>query len=266
MAEAPTTTQAFPQRHSILGVLVHDVTEDEAVVWVERFVQEGRPHQVVTVNPEFVMRARRDPVFRETLNGADLAVPDGVGLIWAGRLLGTRFRGRVPGVELTRRLAGLAAARGYRFYLLGAGPGVAEEAARRLQRDNPDLVIAGTYAGSPDPAEEEKILARIRRAAPQVLLVAYGAPEQDFWLRRNLPRLGGAVGVGVGGSFDYISGRVSRAPAWMRRIGLEWLYRLLHQPWRWRRMLALPAFGLLVLVQALTRRLGRRQDRVPAER
>ncbi len=262
--ETPTTTQAFPQRHSILGILVHDVTEDEAVAWVERFVQEGRPRQVATVNPEFVMRARRDVAFRETLQAADLAVPDGVGLVWAGRLLGTPFRGRVPGVELSRRLAALAAARGYRLFLLGAGPGVAEETARRLQEDYPTLAIAGTYAGSPDPAEEEAIVARVRAAAPQVLLVAYGAPQQDLWLRRNLPRLGAVVGVGVGGTFDYISGRVPRAPAWMRRLGLEWLYRLLRQPWRWRRMLALPAFAMLVLGHALARRCGREGGDVAA--
>jgi N-acetylglucosaminyldiphosphoundecaprenol N-acetyl-beta-D-mannosaminyltransferase len=185
------------------------------------------------------------------INGADLAVPDGVGLVWAGRLLGHPFRGRVPGVELTRRLAALCAARGYRLYLLGAAPGVAEETARRLEAEYPGLAIAGTYAGSPAMEEEEDIVARIRAASPHLLLVAYGAPHQDLWLHRNLPRLGAVVGIGVGGTFDYISGRVPRAPAWMRRAGLEWLYRLVRQPWRWRRMLALPAFGWQVLRQAL---------------
>ncbi len=223
---------------------------------VDRFVQEGGVHQVATVNPEFVMRARRDDAFRQALAQADLAVPDGVGLIWAGLLLGRRFRGRVPGVELTHRLAALAADRGYALYLLGAAPGVAEEAAACLRKDHPGLRIAGTYAGSPDPADEEQIVARIRAAAPQILLVAYGAPQQDLWLRRNLPRLFVPVGMGVGGTLDYIAGRVPRAPAWMRRIGLEWSYRLIRQPWRWRRMLALPTFAGLVLCQAARRSLA----------
>lgn len=256
--------QSYPHRRAILGVLVHDVTEDEAVALVERFLAEGGPHQVVTVNPEFVMRTRRDGAFRETLNQADLAVPDGVGLILAARLLGQPFRGRVPGVELTWRVAALAAARGYRLFLLGAAPGVAEEAGRRLQAAYRDLIIAGTCAGSPDPAEEGEIRARIRAAAPHILLVAYGAPQQDLWLRRNLPALDVAVGIGVGGTLDYISGRVPRAPAWMRRGGLEWLYRLVRQPWRWRRMLALPAFALLACAEAVRRLLSGK--RAPAHR
>jgi N-acetylglucosaminyldiphosphoundecaprenol N-acetyl-beta-D-mannosaminyltransferase len=239
-----------PRRHFILGVGVHDVTEDETVALVDRFLREGRAAQIATVNPEFVMAAQQDGTFRETLNAADLAVPDGVGLIWAGWLLGTPFRGRVPGVELTRRLAALCAAQGYGLYLLGAAPGVAEEAAGRLEAECPGLTIAGTYAGSPAPEEDDDIVARIHAAAPHVLLVAYGAPRQDLWLRRNLPRLGAVVGLGVGGTLDYLSGRVPRAPAWMRRIGLEWLHRLVTQPWRWRRMLVLPVFSWKIVVQA----------------
>ncbi len=247
-----------PPRIPILGVGIHDVTEEEAVALVERFIQEGGPHQVVTVNPEFVMEARRNTAFRRVLNEADLAVPDGVGILWAGRLLGCPFRGRVPGVELALHLAGQAAERGYRLFLLGAAPGVAEAAAGRLREKYPTLTIAGTYAGSPDPAEEEEIAARIRAVSPHILFVAYGAPRQDLWLKRNLPRLNVAVGIGVGGTLDYISGRVHRAPSWMRRHGLEWLYRLFRQPWRWRRMLSLPAFVALVLAEALGKRFSRR--------
>lgn len=252
---APLTTGKadLPRRHAILGVHIHDVTEDEAVALVDRFVHEGGPHQITTVNPEFVMRARRDGAFRQIINQADLATPDGIGILWAGRLLRTPFRGRVTGVELTRRLAGLAARRGYRVFLLGAAPGVAEQTAHCLQSDDPGLAIVGCHAGSPAPEEDDEIVTLVRGAAPQILLVAYGAPQQDFWLRRNLPRLDVPVGIGVGGTFDYISGRIPRAPAWMRRAGLEWLYRLARQPWRWRRMLVLPAFAWLVLRQALRR-------------
>ncbi|MBN1484513.1 MAG: WecB/TagA/CpsF family glycosyltransferase [Chloroflexia bacterium] len=238
------------ERIDILGVGVHALNLEQVLARLDYFVQVEGAHQVVTINPEFVMRARRERDFRETIQQADLATADGVGITLAGWMLGTPFPGRVTGVELTWRLAELAAAKRYRLYLLGAGPGVAERAAQRLQQRYPDLIVAGTYAGSPAPEDEEEIVARVHRSGAQILLVAYGAPQQDLWLRRNLPRLGTAVGIGVGGTLDYISGVVPRAPSWMRNIGLEWLYRLWHQPQRWRRMLNLPLFAGLVLRQA----------------
>jgi N-acetylglucosaminyldiphosphoundecaprenol N-acetyl-beta-D-mannosaminyltransferase len=118
-----------------------------------------------------------------------------------------------------------------------------------LKRRYAGLIITDTYAGSPVPQDEAEIVARIRAARPDILLVAYGAPAQDLWLARNLPQTGAAVGMGVGGSFDYIAGIVPRAPRWMRNRGLEWLYRLIRQPWRWRRMAVLPLFVLAVLRQ-----------------
>ncbi len=241
----------IPTRTPILGIDIDDVTEDEAVALADRAIQEHRPYHVMTANPEFIMQARRDPAFRETMKRADLVTPDGVGLIYAGRILRRPFRGRVPGVEFSCRLAALAAARGYRLYLLGAAPGVAEEAGRKLQAEYPGLIIAGVYAGSPAPEEEEEIRARVRAAAPHILLVAYGAPRQDLWLHRNMPHLDPLVGVGVGGTLDYIAGHIRRAPAWMRRLGLEWLYRLARQPSRWRRMLTLPVFGFRVFLEAI---------------
>ncbi len=245
-----------PTRTLILGIGIDDVTEDEAIAMADRSIQEHRPFQVVTANPEFIMQARRDPVFRETMEQAQLVTPDGVGLIYAGRILRHPFRGRVPGVEFSHRLAALAAARGYRLYLLGAAPGVAEEAGRKLQAEYPGLIIAGTYPGSPAPEEEEEIRARVRAAAPHILLVAYGAPRQDIWLHRNMPHLDPLVGVGVGGTLDYIAGHVRRAPAWMRRLGLEWFYRLIRQPSRWKRMLALPVFGFRVFLEAIGGKKG----------
>jgi len=201
---------------------------------------------VVTVNPEFVMAAQRDAAFRAVLEAADLALPDGVGLIWAARVLGTPLRGRATGVDTMLGLAPEAAREGLSFFLLGAAPGVAERAAVVLQTRAPSLRIAGTYAGSPAPEEEEEIVERVRQAAPSFLFVAYGAPRQDLWIARNLPRLRVPVAMGVGGALDYISGHVRRAPALWCRLGLEWLYRLLRQPWRWRRMLALPQFALAI--------------------
>ena len=238
------------RRVSILGVAIDDVTEDEAVLHAEAMIRAGCPHQICTVNPEFVMEARRSPVFATTLAAAGLCTPDGYGLLLAARFLGTPLRGRVTGVELTRRLAALAAVRGYRLFLLGAAPGVAEEAAAVLRAHNPGLTIAGCFAGSPDPRHEPFLRQMIGAAHPDILLVAYGHPQQDLWIARNQPHMGVPLAIGVGGVFDYLSGRVPRAPAWLRRLGLEWLYRLARQPRRWRRIVdAVPRFALAVVRQ-----------------
>lgn len=234
----------------ILGVPVDNVTEQETLARIEAFVENGRPHQVITVNPEFVMAARSDAKFFRVLKGADLSLPDGVGLLWAAGFLGAPLSERVAGVDTVRGIASLATGRGYRLFLLGGAEGVAEAAAMRLEEENPGLKVAGTYAGSPDPKEEEEIVEMIRAARPHVLLVAYGAPQQDLWIYRNLGRLGVPVAMGVGGAFDFISGKAKRAPGWMQRWGLEWLHRLLHEPWRWRRMVALPKFVWLVLTSS----------------
>jgi len=230
-------------RIRILGVAVDNVVEAEAIERIIGFVSENRPHQIVTVNPEFVMEARRNSAFRRVLAAADLATPDGFGLLLAARLCGDAFRGRVTGVALTELIAARAAERGWSLFLLGAAPGVAERTAAMLQRNHPGLRIAGCYAGSPRRDEEPAIRARISAAQPTVLLVAYGHPAQELWIARNQPLLRVPVAIGVGGVFDYLAGETPRAPAWMRWIGLEWLYRLIRQPQRWRRILvAVPLF------------------------
>jgi N-acetylglucosaminyldiphosphoundecaprenol N-acetyl-beta-D-mannosaminyltransferase len=236
-----------PKSLYLLGVRVHNVTKSEALALLEEYAASGVPHHVVTLNPEYLVQAHDSPQFQQVLNQADLALADGSGLMLASRLLGSPLVERLPGVDLIRSLAALAAARGFRLFLLGAGPGVAEAATRALVAQYPRLVIAGTYAGSPNLAEEEEIRARIRAAQPHFLFVAYGSPQQDFWIQRNLDPLGVPVAMGVGGALDYLSGRVARAPRWMRAWGLEWLYRLGREPWRWRRMLRLPRFLWLVL-------------------
>jgi N-acetylglucosaminyldiphosphoundecaprenol N-acetyl-beta-D-mannosaminyltransferase len=229
-------------RIEILGVPVDAVTEVEAVDWVTRALANDRPYQVATVNPEFVMRARRDPEFAGVLRRADLCLPDGAGLLWAARRTGRPLPARVAGVDFIRALAATGVTAGWRFFFLGAGPGVAEAAADVLRHEHPGLRITGTYAGSPDPATDAATVDAVRRAGADVVLVAYGAPAQDIWIARNLPATGARLGIGVGGAFDFIAGRARRAPGWMQARGLEWLHRLAHQPWRWRRMLALPHF------------------------
>lgn len=250
------STTGSPRAHAIssprialqlMGVPIHDVTMDETLAWIERWIAQGSHHQIATVNPEFLMRARANPRFRAVLNRAALCIPDGIGILLAARARGRDLRERVAGSDLVPNLAQVGAARGWRLFFLGAAPGVAEEAAARLQAHHPALQIAGCYAGSPAPEEEAEIAERIRRAATDIVLVAYGAPNQDLWISRNLAATGAAVGIGVGGSFDFIAGVSRRAPRWVQCIGLEWLDRLLREPWRWRRQLALPHFVWLVL-------------------
>jgi N-acetylglucosaminyldiphosphoundecaprenol N-acetyl-beta-D-mannosaminyltransferase len=238
----------------VLGVRVDCVTQEQTLTLIEQMITRWRAagrrppcHQVVTVNTEFVMEARRNALFRATINEAALTVPDGIGVVWATRYLGQPAPERITGTDLIPAIAGRCASRGYRLYLLGAAPGVAEAAAARLAARFPGLQIAGTYAGSPAPAEEAEIIARIAAAQPDVLCVAYGAPAQELWIRRNLERLPVAVAMGVGGAFDFLSGRKKRAPRAMQRLGLEWLYRLYREPWRWRRMLAIPRFMAVLI-------------------
>lgn len=242
---------AVPESVNILSVRIHHVTMAGTLALLESMVRGGGSHHVVTVNPEFIMMARANEAFRTVLNGADLSVPDGVGILLASRLLGRPMRERVTGVDIIEQFMPRAAACGFRIFLLGAGPGVAERTAAVLERGSPGLVIAGTYAGSPDPSEEDEICRMITNAKPDILLVAYGSPNQELWIARTRKRLNIPVSIGVGGSFDFIAGVVARAPEWIRNLGLEWLFRLVGQPERWRRMLALPRFAARVTVQWL---------------
>jgi N-acetylglucosaminyldiphosphoundecaprenol N-acetyl-beta-D-mannosaminyltransferase len=213
---------------------------------IDELIGAGGSHLVATVNPEFIMRARQDPEFARVLESADLCLADGTGVVWAARRQGCSMNAPVTGTDLIPPLAALCARRGFRLFLLGAEPGVADDLAQRLRVDHPELAVAA-HAGSPDPGDDEETLALIRAHRAQVLLVAFGAPKQELWIDRLRDRAGFAVGIGVGGAFDYLTGRVPRAPTWMRRAGLEWLYRLLHQPWRVRRMAVLPVYAVKVL-------------------
>jgi len=240
-----------PDTVNILGIHVHNITTDETLAAMGEMVADGRPHQIVTVNPEFVMEAQRNPAFSVVLGEATLALPDGAGLLWAARLMGQPLCERVTGSDTLPLIAEMGAQRGYSLFLLGAAPGVAERAGAILMERYPGLRIAGTYAGSPDPAHDDEIVARVVAAAPDMLFVAYGAPRQDFWIHRNLARLQVPVCMGIGGALDFITGVTQRAPAWMQDAGLEWLHRLYREPWRWRRMLALPRFVIRVIAHRL---------------
>lgn len=200
------------------------------------------------------MMARRDPEFLGVLQRVDLTTADGVGVMLAARIQGHRISERITGVDLTENLAAVTDPRPVLF-LLGAAPGVASDAAARLRERFSGVQIAGVFSGSPGDDDLPHILDQLSSSGADTLLVAFGAPEQDKWIARHrqaLAQCGIVLAIGVGGTFDYLSGRVPRAPRMVRRIGLEWLYRLIRQPWRWRRQLALPQFAALVLWERLT--------------
>lgn len=223
-------------------------------------IASGEGGYVVTLNPEIVMRARRDSGLAEVIRAAWLVSADGMGVLWALRLAGHTIPERVTGVDLVESLAAQAAARDIPVFLLGAGDGVAQAVARRLTERLPGLRIVGVWGGSPRPEDDAQTVAQIRLSGARLLLVAYGAPAQELWIARNLASLPGVVALGVGGAFDMLAERIPRAPRLLRDIGLEWLYRLLREPWRLRRMLALPQFAALCITAAAHRWLTRAPD------
>jgi N-acetylglucosaminyldiphosphoundecaprenol N-acetyl-beta-D-mannosaminyltransferase len=242
--DTKTAAQTLQMRRLlvVLGVPIDDLTMEEALDRLELFIEQGRKtgksHQVATVNADFVIKALQDPELRYLLQEADMATADGMPLVWGARLLGVPLAGRVTGADLVPELARRAAVKGYSLFLLGAGPGVAARAAQILQDQNPGLKIAGVLSPpygsvlemSPQVAEE------IRKADPDVVLVAFGNPKQEKWIGMYGRELGAPVMIGVGGTLDFIAGTMRRAPAWMQRMGLEWLFRLLQEPGRlWRR-------------------------------
>ncbi len=230
----------------ILNVKIDELTFSEVMREITLFLKTKKLNQITTVNPEFILDAQKDRVFKKIINQSDLSVPDGIGLKFASFILGQKIGERITGVDLTWELAKLASEKGNSIYLLGAGPDIAFKTSRKLKFIYPRLKIAGFYSGSPI---EKGIIERINKTRPDILLVAFGAPKQDKFIYNNKNKLKCKLAMGVGGTFDYISGEVKRAPLWMRDMGLEWLYRLFHQPSRFIRIFkAIIIFPLTVLI------------------
>lgn len=253
----------MPDCADVLGIPVDLLRRTQVETWVREQVATGETcAHVVTLNPEYVMAARRDAAFAAALRAADLVTIDGAGIAVAVRLLAPgKAAERVTGVDLVGMLAGISAAFGAGLFLLGAGPGVADAAADALRAGHSGTHIAGTWAeGSADPAYDAEALRRITDSGATVVFVAYGAPGQIHWIARNqaaLTTMGVRLVIGIGGALDFVSGTVPRAPRLVRKLGLEWAYRLAREPWRWRRQMVLPVFGLLVLRDAVWRRVRR---------
>lgn len=236
-------------RTFIKGVGFDSVTLDEAQDRALALLSAPGGHYVVTPNPEIVMLAQRDAAFREALNGADLVIPDGIGVVYAARILGRPLKARVPGIELGERLLAAAAAAEKGVYLLGAKPGVAQRAAERLAERYPGLRVVGTGDGYFQ--EDGPVLERIQAAKPALLLVCLSFPRQELWMAAHRDQVGDALMLGLGGALDVFAGDVKRAPAFWCRVGLEWFYRLLSQPSRIKRMIKLP----VILVSAAWERI-----------
>lgn len=232
-------------RVDVLGVGFDRLNLGAATARILERLDRGERTFVITANPEFVMLARRDPSVAIIARDADLVVPDGTGVAVAASLLGSAIP-RVPGRLLVDALVPALASRGVGIFLLGAAPGVAEQAAERLRQRDPRLIVVGCHAGDPD--DDAGSVARIGSVSPAVLLVAFGMPKQERWIARNLAALSTVkLAIGVGGVFDQIAGVQRVPPAILHRIGLEWLWRLAREPWRWRRQRILPLFALLVV-------------------
>jgi len=225
-----------PDELTILDIPIHNVTMTEAIDTLRRFLDEPVPRQVCFVNADVANKAYRDREYRQTLQQAAFSLADGIGLKLAGKLLGRDIKQNVNRTDLFPQLCEALEGSGHGIYLLGAKPGVPELVRDRMLERFPGLRISGTQHGYFNEEEEPGVIDRIARSGASLLLVAFGAPRQDLWIRTHLEATGVRVGIGVGGLFDFYSGRMARSPQWMREMGMEWLYRLYQEPGRmWKR-------------------------------
>ena len=241
-------------RIDVLGVSFDDLTMDEAVEIALGFMQERRAYYACTPNPEIVMAAKGDAALRAALSGAEPVLADGVGITKAAAMLGTPLKSRVPGIDFASNVISRLAERGGSVYLLGAKPLVAEAAAEKLTQTYPGIVIAGTNDGY--FTDDAPVIEKINAASPDFLMVCLGSPKQELWMSANAGRLSCGLMAGLGGSLDVLAGNVQRAPETWRRLGLEWLYRVIKEPKRLGRVMKLPAFVLEAAAEGRRRRHG----------
>ncbi|MEK7562796.1 MAG: WecB/TagA/CpsF family glycosyltransferase [Patescibacteria group bacterium] len=235
-------------RISLLGIPIDPVTIEEAIRRVEEMLKGSKQCHVMTPNNEMLVEAHRSPTFKQVLIQSDLNLPDSTGLLWAARRNGERIPERVSGVDFVERLCG-GLDESASVFFLGGRSGAANGTAEKLQIANCKLQIAGMHEGSPREVDAQEIVDRVNASGAKLLLVAYGAPTQDLWIAKHLSQMPTVrVAMGVGGTFDFLSGNVQRAPRFMRSIGMEWLWRVILQPWRIKRIwTAVVTFPVLVL-------------------
>lgn len=235
---------------NILGAPVDRIDMEGALRFVEKTIEEKTPKHIITLNAEIIYRAQSEAKLLEIINLADLVTPDGAGVVWASKHLGEPVPERVTGIDLMQEIIKEANEKGWRLFLFGAAPEVADVAAKKIKENFKNVNIVGINHGFiKSEKEEEALLEKIKASNPDVLFVALGAPRQEYWIRENLENLSIPVNIGVGGSFDVIAGNVERAPLWVQKVQLEWLHRLIKEPSRYKRMMALPKFMLKVLTK-----------------
>ena len=231
---------------SLLGVKIHRITMAQTLEAVRAFIESGKPHMIVTADASMIAMARKDDDLREIVNSADLVTPDGSGLLWGAKTLGTPLVERVSGVDISREMCRMSGEMGFSIFFLGSEPGVAMAAAENLQKEFPDMLVAGTHHGYFKADEDSEIVRMVRESGAGVLLAGMGIPRQEKWIRKYLAELSVSVAMGVGGSMDVFSGKVKRAPVWMQNHGLEWIYRLCQDPSKIKKVAILPKFVLMV--------------------
>lgn len=232
-------------KESFLGVNVCNQTYDEIAATLIERMDKKKKSFIVAINPEKIMKAQNDSNLKELLNKADFQIPDGVGIIIASKFKGGKIRERVTGIDLMLHLCETAALNQKKIFLYGGKPGIAEKASENLKSRFPGIQIVGVLDGY--IKDKQFIKDQINSASPDIIFVALGSPTQEYWIVDNMKSLSVSVFQGVGGSFDVISGGVKRAPSAFRKFGLEWLYRLLKEPSRFKRQIILPKF----LIKAL---------------
>ncbi|GIQ70885.1 glycosyltransferase [Xylanibacillus composti] len=226
----------------LFDITVSTMNMQETVEYLTEAVRARTPHQVITANPIMMMAALEDPAYKAMMQQAELIVPDGTGVVWAASRLGSPVKERVAGYDLLHELLRKGEPHGWKVYLLGAEPDVVHTAAARIREMYPGIQLVGERDGYFKDEEDAEVIADIREKQPDLLFVARSAKNQEPWIGKYKNELQVPVMMGVGGSFDVIAGKVKRAPDLWIRLRLEWLYRLVKEPWRWRRMLALPKF------------------------
>lgn len=241
------------KRTDILGVGFDSLTMDEAAERAMQYIaahgEKGGAAYVVTPNPEIVWNCRKDEILREAVSEASMVLADGVGVIYGGKILGTPLKARLPGIDFAGRVMLELSKKGGSVYLLGSKPGVAEKAGEKLTQTYPGLVVAGTHDGY--FKDDEPIIREINEKRPDLVLVCLGSPKQERWASANRKKLDAGILACLGGALDVYAGEVLRAPKWMQKAGLEWLYRLIKQPSRIGRMMSLPRFMFAVIWRKL---------------
>lgn len=240
-------------RVEILGVQVDAVTMSRAVECVENLIDAGSPSLVATANAEMLLRATHDDELKKILNSAELVVPDGAGTVWAAHHLGFEMPERVAGYDLVQELMKISPRKSWKFFLFGSAPSIAEKAKLKAEKLYSGIKIVGTRNGFFSAEDEPEIISQIKSSQPDILLAALGVPKQEKWLAAHKEELRVPVSIGVGGTFDVMAGEVRRAPLWMQRAKLEWLFRAMLQPSRAGRLVALPKFVLKVHAQKMER-------------